>query len=85
MLHFAEFADFHRALGFARSSILSDFDVFRLDETMRVGVSFMPPFRKNWYQIVFKLNPPKSVWLNDTPVKATGLMLLFNSPSHVYS
>ena len=85
MLHFAEFADFHRAVGFAHSPTLPDFDVFRLDEATRVGVSFMPPFRKDWYQIVFKLNPARSVWLNDAPVKATQPMLLFNSPNHVYS
>ncbi len=85
MLHFAEFADFHRAVGFAHSPTLPDFDVFRLDETTRVAVAFMPPFRKDWYQLVFKLNPARSVWLNDAPVAATQPMLLFNSPNHVYS
>lgn len=85
MLHFAEFAEFHQAVGFAHTPTLPDFDIFALDAATQVGVSFMPPFRKDWYQMVFKLNPARSVWLNDAPVVATQPMLLFNSPNHVYS
>lgn len=85
ILHFREINDFHRAVGFKKQSALPDFDMLRFEKSMDVGVTFMPPFRKDWYQLVFKLNPVKPVLVNTEQVAATGPMLLFTSPNHVYS
>ncbi|MBC8155136.1 MAG: helix-turn-helix domain-containing protein [Bacteroidetes bacterium] len=85
ILHFREINDFHRAVGFNKTSALPDFDILRFEESMEVGVAFMPPFRKDWYQLIFKLNPVKPVLVNTESIQATGPMLLFTSPSHVYS
>jgi catechol 2,3-dioxygenase-like lactoylglutathione lyase family enzyme len=64
--HFNELTEFYRAVGFVQTPVFSDFDLLDFAVSMDVGVTFMPPFRKDWYQMVFKLNPAKPVWLNDT-------------------
>jgi AraC family transcriptional regulator, transcriptional activator of pobA len=84
--HFTELADFHRAVGFARTPYFPDFDLLDFATSINPDLTpFMPPFRKDWYQVVFKLNPAKQVWLNDTPIETQQTLLLFNSPNHVYS
>lgn len=83
--HFIEFSEFYRTLGFGRTVILPNFDILAFEESRSVRVPFMPPFRKNWYQVVFKLNPVKPVWLNTSSITPRNTLLLFNSPHHVYS
>ena len=83
--NFSEFDDFYQTLGYRRVVALPEFDILRFDESRHVQVPFMPPFRKSWYQVVFKLNPVKSVWLNAESIEPTNTLLLFNSPHHVYS
>ena len=83
--HFQEFTDFYQVLGYPRTTTLPDFDILKFDESRHVRIPFMPPFRKNWYQVVFKLNPVKSVWLNADAIEPKNTVLLFNSPHHVYS
>ncbi len=83
--HFTDFASFYEALKFDHRTMAADFDLIRFGEDTRIGVGFMPPFRKDWYQVVLKLNPTRAVWLNAVSVAPRGSLLLFNSPSHVYS
>ena len=83
--HFSEFNDFYQTLGYQRAITLPDFDMLKFDESRHVRVPFMPPFRKSWYQVVFKLNPVKPVWLNADAIEVKNTLLLFNSPHHVYS
>lgn len=44
--HFREFDQFYQALGFARRAVLPTFDLIPFETSMNVGVTFMPPFRK---------------------------------------
>jgi AraC family transcriptional regulator, transcriptional activator of pobA len=83
--HFCELTDFYRAVGFGQTPVFSDFDLLDFAASMDVGVTFMPPFRKDWYQVVLKLNPAKPVWLNHQAHAPTQPVLLVNSPNHVYS
>ncbi len=83
--HFHELIDFYRAVGFSQTPVFADFDLLDFAKSMNVGVTFMPPFRKDWYQVVFKLNPAKPVWLNDQAHAPTQPVVLVNSPNHVYS
>jgi AraC family transcriptional regulator, transcriptional activator of pobA len=83
--HFHELTEFYRAVGFGQTPVFSDFDLLDFAVSMDVGVTFMPPFRKDWYQVVFKRNPTKPVWLNDTAHAPSQPVLLCNSPNHVYS
>lgn len=83
--HFEEFTDFYRALGYPRAVPMPDFDILKFDESRHVRVPFMPPFRKSWYQVVFKLNPVKPVWINADAIETKSTLLVFNSPHHVYS
>lgn len=85
ILHFCDFDAFYQTLGLPRIPILADFDVLTFDDSVRVGVTFMPPFRKDWYQLVFKINPAKPVLLNTERIEVTNSVILFNSPNHVYS
>lgn len=85
ILHFSELSAFYEAVGFRHQPVAPDFDILDFNELMDVGVAFMPPFRKDWYQVVLKLNPTKPVWLNDRAVVPQNTLLLFNSPNHVYS
>jgi AraC family transcriptional regulator, transcriptional activator of pobA len=83
--HFQELTEFYQAVGFAQTPLFPDFDLLDFAISMEVGVSFVPPFRKDWYQVVLKLNPAKPVWLNDQAHAPTQPVLLCHSPNHVYS
>lgn len=85
ILHFREFDAFYKTLGFGRKAFSPDFDMLDFTNSANVRVAFMPPFRKEWYQVVFKLNPTKPVWLNDRNITPRHTLLLCNSPNHVYS
>lgn len=85
ILHFREFDAFYDMLGFGRKAVSPDFDILDFTDSADVRVAFMPPFRKDWYQVVLKLNPAKPVWLNDRSITPRSTLLLCNSPNHVYS
>lgn len=79
-------ADYYAALGTIRESPLTDFDILNFEQATGVSVKFMPPFRKEFYQIVFKLNSVNSdVSLNTSKIESNKSLLLFQSPHHVYT
>lgn len=82
---FLEFTEFYRTLGYPREAVLPDFDILTFDESSHVQAPFMPPFRKNWYQLVFKRNPVKPVWLNADSIEPRNPLIICHSPHHVYS
>lgn len=83
---YCHIADYYAALGDFRKPSLTDFDILNFDQTGGFSVKFMPPFRKEFYQIVFKLNPANSsVSLNTSKIESNKSLLLFQSPHHVYT
>jgi AraC family transcriptional regulator, transcriptional activator of pobA len=83
---YCRIADYYATLGNVRKPSLTDFDILNFDQVSDVSVKFMPPFRKEFYQIVFKLNPTNSsVSLNTSKIESNKSLLIFQSPHHVYT
>lgn len=82
-----EIEDYYQAIKCRLKPCLPNFDILSFEEIGDAAeVKFAPPLRKDFYQIVFKLNPANSnVSLNTARIVTERPILIFQSPHHVYA
>lgn len=62
------------------------FDILSFEQAGGVSVKFMPSFGKEFYQVIFEIDPANSsIFLNAAKIESSESLLLFQSPHYVYA
>ncbi len=83
---FKEINELYEATNSRHRAVWNLFDIFRLEDLEIEAVKALPPYRKSFYHVSFKISPSNSsVFINADRFENRRNCLVFSSPYHIYS
>jgi AraC-like DNA-binding protein len=83
---FKEINELYEATNSRHRAVWNLFDIFRLEDLEVESVKALPPYRKGFYHVSFKISPSNSsVFINADRFENRRDCLVFSSPYHIYS
>ena len=83
---FKEINDLYKVTNSQHRAVWSLFDIFRLEDLEVEAVKALPPYRKGFYHVSFKISPSNSsIFINSDRFDNKRDCLVFSSPYHIYS
>jgi AraC-like DNA-binding protein len=83
---FKEINDLYKVTNSQHRAVWNLFDIFRLEDLEVEAVKALPPYRKGFYHVSFKISPiNSSIFINSDRFDNKRDCLVFSSPYHIYS